>query len=244
MRRAIATSVRLFSEIYGPRGPVVELGSYYPPGYEELCNLRPLFSQREYIGCDLRPGNGVDRIESAESLTFADKSIGTLLFFEILEHLPNPHQAVAEARRVLRDDGLLALSVPFNYRLHGFPSDYWRFTASGIHQLLSQFPEKTVFALGPRMKPSIIFAVAGSSDSSEFRAATSRFEAAVRKTFDKSLLRGFASVFKERSRDYFGLLLGRADLSVSFYDPAQPRYYVPQSEKNLVSAVMRGSETR
>jgi hypothetical protein len=58
------------------------------------------------------------------------------------------------------DRGLLALSVPFNYRLHGFPSDYWRFTASGIHTLLAEFPAKIVFAIGPQLKPAFIFAVA------------------------------------------------------------------------------------
>ena len=46
----------------------------------------------------------------------------------------------ADVKRVLRDEGLLALSVPFSYRLHGFPSDYWRFTASGIYTLLAEFP--------------------------------------------------------------------------------------------------------
>jgi SAM-dependent methyltransferase len=230
MRKAIATSVRVFSEVFQPRGPVVEIGALYLAGYDWLSNLRPLFPGREYIGCDLHSGLGVDRIEDAQNLSFEDSSVGTVLMFEILEHLPNPQAAVAEARRVLREDGFLAVSVPFNYRLHGFPTDYWRFTASGVHQLLSDFPQKTIFSLGPRVKPSFIFAVAHKDGSTGFAASQVRFAAAIHDTFRRSHRRGFVSAFKERSREFVGLLLGRAHLSTTFYDPAQPGGYF-DSEK-------------
>ncbi len=136
MRRAIRTSVRLCAESFDLSGPVVEVGSCYPPGYEGLCDQRCFFPALEYIGCDIRKGLGVDSVDDAEALSFADGAVGTMLLLEILEHLPHPEKAVAEAHRVLRDEGLLMLSVPFNCYLHGFPSDYWRFTASGVHTLL------------------------------------------------------------------------------------------------------------
>ena len=141
MRRATKKSVRLFAETFEPTGPVVELGSYYTAGNENLSDVRPYFPGREYIGCDIRRGNGVDRIEDAHRLSFEDGSVGTLLAFEILEHLRDPRLAVSEAHRALDENGLLAISVPFTYRLHGFPSDYWRFTSSGIYELLSDFPD-------------------------------------------------------------------------------------------------------
>ena len=43
MRRAIRTSVELFSENFKSSGPVVEIGSFYMPNYEKLCDLRPFF---------------------------------------------------------------------------------------------------------------------------------------------------------------------------------------------------------
>jgi ubiquinone/menaquinone biosynthesis C-methylase UbiE len=183
----------------------------------------------EYIGCDIREGAGVDRIEDAQALEFSDQSVGTVLLFEILEHLPHPHQAVAEAERVLRDDGFLALSVPFNYRLHGFPTDYWRFTSSGIYTLLSNFADKIVFAAGPRMKPSFIFAVAAKQLSRQFSQGKEAFEASIQETFRRSRLSGHVSVLKERSRDFFGYLLGRAHLSVAFFDPQQPGFYTDRA---------------
>jgi SAM-dependent methyltransferase len=225
MNRSIRTSVRLFAQTFQPAGPVVEVGSLYPPGFEALCNLRPFFDGREYIGCDIRPGLGVDRREDAQALSFADKSVGTVLLFEILEHLPNPHRAVAEAWRVLREDGLLGVSVPFNYRLHGFPSDYWRFTSSGVYTLLSDFADKIVFAAGPKVKPTFIFAVAAKQSTPVFADKKSRFEAAIHETFRRSRLSGHLSVLKERSRDLLGYVLGRAGLSVAFFDPHQPGGY-------------------
>jgi hypothetical protein len=122
---------------------------------------------------------------------------------------------------VLRDDAFLALSVPFQYRLHGVPDDYWRFTASGIAALLEDFPHKIVFALGPRLKPSIIFAVAAPHARPDFASAGERFVRTVHETFQASRLRGLVSVLKERGRDFLGCLMGRAELGVTFFDPRQ-----------------------
>jgi SAM-dependent methyltransferase len=226
VRRAIKQSIQLFSETFDPKGPVVELGSYRVPGYEENSNLRQCFAGREYVGCDIRAGNGVDRIEDAEQLTFEDASVKTLLAFELLEHLRNPQRAVSEAYRVLDEHGLLALSVPFTYRLHGFPSDYWRFTASGVYQLLSDFPDKLVCAIGPRLKPAFVFAIACKSASPEFTERKARFEHRSVEIFRESRLRGFVSVMKERGRDFFGHMLGRSDLNVRFYDGSMTGGYV------------------
>ena len=43
--------------------PIVEFGSYQVEGQEGYANLRALFSGKEYVGCDMRPGPGVDRVE-------------------------------------------------------------------------------------------------------------------------------------------------------------------------------------
>jgi hypothetical protein len=60
MRKAINMCVRLFAETFDGAPPVVEVGAYYPPGYEWLCDLRPYFVGREYVGCDIRSGPGVE----------------------------------------------------------------------------------------------------------------------------------------------------------------------------------------
>jgi SAM-dependent methyltransferase len=218
MRKAIMDSTRVFCETFDPPQPVVEIGSFYPAGYGERSDLRPVFAPREFIGCDVREGPGVDRLEDAQALGFPDGAVGTILMFELLEHLPRPHQAVAEARRVLAPDGLLVLSVPFDFRLHAFPIDYWRFTASGIALLLSEFEDCVIFALGPRVKPGFIFAVAAKTASEQFVARKPLFRERIHELQRRTRRRGFKSVLGHRSREFLGLLTGRADLSVQFLE--------------------------
>jgi SAM-dependent methyltransferase len=227
MRRAIHSLVRLTAETVACAGPVVEIGALYLPGYEALSNLRPHFAGRRYVGCDLRFGPGVDQLHDATRLGLRDRSVGTVLLLETLEHLAHPQQALAEAHRVLRDDGILILSVPFTYRLHGFPSDYWRFTASGVHMLVSHFGDSLIVSVGPELKPAFIFAVAAKTASAGFAnqktALGIRIEQAFRQP--RARLRGHVSLFKERARDFFGQLLGRAAVTVRIFDPAARAAY-------------------
>src|ERR1700730_16165693 len=103
----INAAVTAFSKTFSPTSPILDIGSCYQSGYQRWCDRRALFPDFEYVGCDVRSGPGVDRIEDAQQLTFHGPSFGTVIMLETLEHLPRPEHAIAEARRVLRDDGLL-----------------------------------------------------------------------------------------------------------------------------------------
>lgn len=234
MRRAIRTAVETFAVCFEPPGRVVEIGSLYLPGYESLSDLRPFFANREYVGCDIRRGLGVDRLEDAHALSFDNGSVGTVLLFEILEHLPRPNVAISEARRVLSENGILALSVPFQYRLHGFPSDYWRFTASGVDVLLADFPQRTILSVGPRDKPAFVFAVAAKSAGGTFAERSGLFTIAVKAAYRRTLLRGHVSALKERGRDLLGLLMGRAHVGVWVFDPNTRPFFLPEAEDGHV----------
>ena len=91
-------NVRAFAEAavaaFAPRGPVYEFGSYQVPGQEAISNLRGLFPDVPYIGCDLRPGPGVDRIEDLARLSVADGAAGTILCLDTLEHVFEVRRAV------------------------------------------------------------------------------------------------------------------------------------------------------
>jgi SAM-dependent methyltransferase len=226
MRRSSRSRLRLFAETFEPVGRIIEVGSFHPPGSAWLCDLRPLFPGSEYIGCDIRPGTGVDRIEDAENLTFGDSTADVVILSDILEHLRDPDRAVSEAHRILVDHGLLVVSVPFEYRLHGFPTDYWRFTGSGVDQMLGGFGDSIVFSLGPRLKPAFVFAVAIKRGSPDFTARKAAFRPAVVAWSKATRRRGFVSVLKERARNFLGLLLGRAELGVFFFDATQPGGYL------------------
>jgi SAM-dependent methyltransferase len=63
---------------------------------------------------------------------------------EVLEHTLQPFDAVRELRRMLKPGGILALTTPFNFRIHGPLPDCWRFTVHGLRALLQDFDDVTV----------------------------------------------------------------------------------------------------
>lgn len=62
-----------------------------------------------------------------------------VLCTEVLEHTAQPFDAVKEIYRLLKPGGLLFLSVPLNFRIHGPLPDCWRFTQYGLESLLKEF---------------------------------------------------------------------------------------------------------
>jgi SAM-dependent methyltransferase len=140
--------------------PVVEVGSFQAAGQEAIADLRPYFPDREYIGVDMRPGPGVDRVEDVRSLSFADRSIGVLLMLETLEHVADPARALAEVRRTVRPGGMVVISMPFDLHIHGFPEDYWRFTPEACNLMLAPIGPRLTGSLGPAKDPLFVFGVA------------------------------------------------------------------------------------
>jgi SAM-dependent methyltransferase len=67
----------------------------------------------------------------------ADSSFDYVVCTEVLEHTLQPWYAISEIARILKPGGVLFLSVPFNFRIHGPLPDCWRFTEHGIRALLS-----------------------------------------------------------------------------------------------------------
>ena len=80
----------------------------------------------------------------------ATDSVDVVLSTETLEHVPDPDSFLSEAHRVLRDGGMLVLTVPFSARWHYVPHDYWRFTPSGLQLLLERngFGDTLIHARG------------------------------------------------------------------------------------------------
>ena len=68
-------------------------------------------------------------------LPIAGDSVDTVLSAQVLEHVPEPWVAMDELARVLRPSGHLIVTVPGEWRVHGEPYDYYRFTRSGLRYL-------------------------------------------------------------------------------------------------------------
>lgn len=148
MRGNIREFVRVASETLEILEPIVEIGSLQVEGLIYSVDLRSLFPGKSFIGCDVREGPGVDRIEDVHHLSFADGSIGTFLMLETLEHVENPLQAMSEMFRVLKPGGLAIISSVMDYPVHECPADYWRFTPQGFDLLLKVFSPRRVYLQG------------------------------------------------------------------------------------------------
>lgn len=153
MRGNIREFVRVMAETLTIPQPVVEIGAFQVEGQPYSADLRPLFTEVDYIGCDIRPGPGVDRIEDVHRLSFAEGTLGTVLMLETLEHLKNPLQAMAEVFRVLRPGGLAVISSCMDFPVHEHPADYWRFPPQGFDLLLERFVPRRVYVQGAPVFP-------------------------------------------------------------------------------------------
>jgi SAM-dependent methyltransferase len=100
---------------------------------------RPLFAPyvAEYIGADLADNPEADLFIPADGhLPLADASVDAVLSSQALEHVVDPAAYLAEARRVLRPGGLLLLSTHGYWIYHPHPTDYWRWTGSGLQKII------------------------------------------------------------------------------------------------------------
>jgi SAM-dependent methyltransferase len=125
------------------RGRLLDVGCGEKP-YEHL--FRPYVT--EYLGIEheetfaataaaareRRP----DLVYEGRHLPFEDRSFDTVLSVQVLEHTPHPGALIAEMARVLKDDGLLVLSAPFQFRLHEEPHDYFRYSPHGLRVLCAE----------------------------------------------------------------------------------------------------------
>jgi SAM-dependent methyltransferase len=159
MHDCVRAFVAAAAETFNLPGPVFEFGSYIVAGQENIGNLRPLFPGRRYVGCDMRVGPGVDRVEDLAQLTLADGSAKSILCVETLEHVFDVHRAVEEMLRVLAPGGTIVITTPFNLHLHGHPDDYWRVTPSCLQRLLAPLDATIVGSQGDEKFPHTVLAV-------------------------------------------------------------------------------------
>ena len=159
MRDNIKVFVKAFAETFPVKEPIYEFGSLQigPAGYADL---RPFFPNKAYVGCDMREGPGVDRVVVLEDLPLPDKSVGTVLSADTIEHVFPLFKAFDEMFRVLGDDGVMLVTSVMDFWIHAHPYDYWRFTPEAFAGLLEPYPLKIVGYQGLPDFPHTVFGVA------------------------------------------------------------------------------------
>lgn len=124
-------SVEQFERLVRPKfGRTLIVGSRI---YNAKEDRRKRYS--DVVGVDLSDGDGVDIVADLETQT-----VGTFAHIEcmsVLEHCRRPWLMAANLERMLEPAGTIFITVPFIWRVHGYPDDYWRFTVSGIKALFT-----------------------------------------------------------------------------------------------------------
>lgn len=136
IRIPILDFITVAAKSLAPGSRVVDVGAGDAP-------YRELFAHTEYMTVDWEQSVHVDAgssdvIASADRLPFEDTAFDAVVLTEVLEHLPEPGQALREILRVLRPGGRLFLTTPLVWVLHEMPHDYYRYTPPALTRLLER----------------------------------------------------------------------------------------------------------
>ncbi len=127
---------RLLAVYLSPRvdATVVDFGCGDMP-YRSLIEPRAA----HYISADL-PGNAQATlfIRPDGSLPLDPVSVDAVISTQVLEHIDCPADYLLESYRVLKPNGLLILSTHGYWPYHPHPTDFWRWTGSGLNRLVQE----------------------------------------------------------------------------------------------------------
>ena len=105
---------------------------------------------REFLGTDITAGPDVDLVADAHALsqvTGAER-FDAIISCSTFEHFKYPHLAAHEVMRALTVGGLLFVQTHQSFPLHGYPSDYFRFSREALASLFPAAMGFEVIAAG------------------------------------------------------------------------------------------------
>lgn len=111
------------------------------------CGRKPyknLFDVSDYVGLDIEVSghdhkeSEVDVFYDGKTIPFEDNTFDSIFCSEVLEHVFNIDEVLAEIKRVHKDNGKILLTIPFAWGEHEQPFDYARYTSFAIKDILER----------------------------------------------------------------------------------------------------------
>lgn len=104
---------------------------------------RPIFVSHLYESCDFQQHEHkcygeLNYVCDLAKLPMDEATYDVVVCTQVLAHLPEPSQALAEFHRVLKPGGELWLTCPLVFQENEAPYDFFRFTRYGLDHLLSR----------------------------------------------------------------------------------------------------------
>lgn len=118
-------------------GTVLDFGSGSQPYRPLLVNCTNYVSL-EYDTPQNRERKVANIFYDGRIIPVGDCSFDCILSTQTLEHVSNPDSIVAEWARVLKEGGILLITMPFMWPEHEMPYDFQRYSSSGLRLLLEK----------------------------------------------------------------------------------------------------------
>lgn len=150
-RSAVSSLDQFQQEFVAPtRGRTLIVGSQV---YGEKEDRRKRY--REVVGVDMLDGPGVDRVLDLEEPLPGDLGLfDHVECMSVLEHSRRPWLLAANLELLMAPGASLFLSVPFCWRIHAYPNDYFRFTPEGIRSLFPSIAWKALMLASAELQKS------------------------------------------------------------------------------------------
>ncbi len=108
------------------KGKVLDIG-----GRDRGYFIKPRDKVEEWIFADINKNHYPDIVlDVANMIQIKSNSIDVVNAIELFEHVENIEKGLDECYRILKDDGIIFISIPFLYQIHADPFDYQRWTAT------------------------------------------------------------------------------------------------------------------
>lgn len=104
--------------------------------YEGREDRRGLYA--DAVGVDMLDGPGVDLVANLEE---PQPGLGLFAHIEcwsVLEHSRRPWKMAETLQSLMQPGATIHLSVPWVWRFHAYPDDYWRISDQGVRALFDQ----------------------------------------------------------------------------------------------------------
>ncbi|MFA6463633.1 MAG: class I SAM-dependent methyltransferase [Candidatus Paceibacterota bacterium] len=136
-RKSLNNHVKEFSKTVGLNKDILDVG----------CGSKPykiFFEKNNYVGIDIKEDSDADDVKIPEkfydglNIPYNDNSFDFIICTQVLEHAIDPDKLLKECNRVLKQNGIIFLTMPFVYPEHAIPYDFRRFTSYGHRKIFKE----------------------------------------------------------------------------------------------------------